>query len=124
MLLGMGVALVPRRSLPLWNRAVPAPADPPVMSPRALRVIEHLQGHGACFYDEIVDATGLLRTQVEDALAELVALEAAGTERVTAVPYSPSFRPTVLASPSLRSSMGCLKQRSSLRIARHEATLR
>ncbi|MET0681940.1 MAG: DEAD/DEAH box helicase [Casimicrobiaceae bacterium] len=68
------VALVPRRSLPLWNRAVPAPAEPPVMSPRALRVIEHLQRHGACFYDEIVDATGMLRTQVEDALAELVAL--------------------------------------------------
>ena len=68
------VALVPRRSLPLWNRAVPAPAEPPVMSPRALRVIEHLQGHGACFYDEIVDTTGMLRTQVEDALAELVAL--------------------------------------------------
>jgi ATP-dependent Lhr-like helicase len=37
-------------------------------------VIGHLQGHGACFYDELVDATGMLRTQVEDALAELVAL--------------------------------------------------
>ena len=68
------VTLLPRRSLGLWNRAVPAPAEPPVMSPRALRVIEHLAGHGACFYDEIVDATGMLRTQVEDALAELVAL--------------------------------------------------
>ena len=44
------------------------------MSPRASQVIEHLQGHGACFYDEIVEATGMLRTQVEDALAELVAL--------------------------------------------------
>ena len=35
---------------------------------------EHLRAHGASFYDEIVDGTGLLRTQVEDALAELVAL--------------------------------------------------
>ena len=68
------VTLLPRRSLGQWNRAVPAPAEPPVMSARASRVIEHLQGHGACFFDEIVDATGLLRTQVEDALAELVAL--------------------------------------------------
>ena len=68
------VTLVPRRSLGQWNRAVPAPAEPPVKSPRASRVIEHLQGHGASFFDEIVDATGLLRTQVEEALAELVAL--------------------------------------------------
>jgi ATP-dependent Lhr-like helicase len=68
------VTLVPRRSLGQWNRAVPAPAEPPVMSPRASRVLEHLQGHGASFFDEIVDATGLLRTQVEEALAELVAL--------------------------------------------------
>jgi ATP-dependent Lhr-like helicase len=68
------VTLVPRRSLGQWNRAVPAPAEPPVTSPRASRVIEQLQGHGASFFDEIVDATGLLRTQVEEALAELVAL--------------------------------------------------
>jgi ATP-dependent Lhr-like helicase len=68
------VALVPRRTLGLWNRAVPAPAEPPVTSPRATRVLEHLRGHGASFFDEIVDATGLLRTQAEEALAELVAL--------------------------------------------------
>ena len=68
------VTLVPRRSLGQWNRAVPAPAEPPARSPRASRVLEHLQGHGASFFDEIVDATGLLRTQVEEALAELVAL--------------------------------------------------
>jgi len=68
------VTLVPRRTLGLWNRAVPAPAEPPVTSPRATRVLEHLHGHGASFFDEIVDATGLLRTQAEEALAELVAL--------------------------------------------------
>jgi ATP-dependent Lhr-like helicase len=68
------VTLVPRRSLGQWNRAVPAPAEPPAMSQRASRVLEHLHGHGASFFDEIVDATGMLRTQVEEALAELVAL--------------------------------------------------
>ena len=41
---------------------------------RASRRSSYLQKHGACFYDEIVEATGMLRTQVEDALAELVAL--------------------------------------------------
>ena len=68
------VALVPRRSLALWNRAVPAPADPPAISARASKVVEYLKSHGASFYDEIVDATRLLRTEVEDVLAELVAL--------------------------------------------------
>ncbi len=43
------------------------------MSSRAQTVVESLRSHGASFYDEIVLTTGLLRTQVEDALAELVA---------------------------------------------------
>ena len=68
------VTLLPRRNLGLWNRAVPAPTEPPPVSARAQRVVEHLQNHGACFFDEIVEATAMLRTQVEDALAELVVL--------------------------------------------------
>jgi ATP-dependent helicase Lhr and Lhr-like helicase len=68
------VTLVPRRSLTLWNRAVPVAADVAAASARAQRIAEFLKGHGACFYDEIVEGTGLLRTQVEDALAELVVL--------------------------------------------------
>jgi ATP-dependent Lhr-like helicase len=43
------------------------------LSSRAQTVVESLRTHGASFYDEIVLTTGLLRTQVEDALAELVA---------------------------------------------------
>ena len=68
------VTLVPRRSLALWNRAVPLAGDASAASARAQRVADYLRSHGACFYDEIVDATGMLRTQVEDALSELVAL--------------------------------------------------
>src|ERR1051326_4947947 len=41
----------------------------------ARAVVETLRSHVASFYDEIVQATGLLRTQVEDALAELVRSE-------------------------------------------------
>ncbi|MGH8712567.1 MAG: Lhr family helicase, partial [Casimicrobiaceae bacterium] len=68
------VTLLPRRSAAPWTRA----AAPPVvkteeLSSRAQAVVEALRSHGASFYDEIVQATGLLRTQVEDALAELVA---------------------------------------------------
>ena len=67
------VTLLPRRSLGLWNGAVPATDSSP-LSPRAQRALGQLQIHGASFYDEIVEATGMLRTQVEDALAELVVL--------------------------------------------------
>ena len=69
------VTLLPRRSSPLWTRAAAAPSsEPPQLSSRAQAVADHLRAHGASFYDEIVETTGLLRTQVEDALAELVAL--------------------------------------------------
>jgi ATP-dependent helicase Lhr and Lhr-like helicase len=68
------VTLVARRSLALWNRAVPVTGDVAAASARAQRLADYLKGHGACFFDEIVEGTGLLRTQVEDALAELVVL--------------------------------------------------
>ncbi len=69
------VTLLPRRSAAPWSRAAP----PPVvkieeLGSRAQAVVEVLRSHGASFYDEIVQVTGLLRTQVEDALAELVAV--------------------------------------------------
>jgi ATP-dependent Lhr-like helicase len=69
------VTLLPRRSAVLWTRAAPAATlEPSQTSSRAQLVVDFLQAHGASFYDEIVEGTRLLRTQVEDALAELVAL--------------------------------------------------
>ena len=68
------VTLLPRRSAALWNRAAPPPViNIEELGSRARAVVETLRSHGASFYDEIVQSTGLLRTQVEDALAELVA---------------------------------------------------
>jgi hypothetical protein len=40
----------------------------------AQSVLDRLATHGALFFDELVDGSRLLRTQVEEALAELVAL--------------------------------------------------
>jgi ATP-dependent Lhr-like helicase len=69
------VTLLPRRSAALWTRAAPvASQDASPMSSRAQAVVDFLRDHGASFYDEILEGTGFLRTQVEDALAELVAL--------------------------------------------------
>ena len=41
-------------------------------SHRAQAVADYIRAHGASFFDELVDGTGLLRSQVEEALAELV----------------------------------------------------
>ncbi|GAB3312851.1 DEAD/DEAH box helicase [Luteimonas notoginsengisoli] len=66
------VLLLPRRAAPLWNQLAPAPADDEALGSRAQRVADHLREHGASFFDELADDTRLLRTELEDALAELV----------------------------------------------------
>ena len=65
------ISLFPRRSASIWARSV---ADEPThVSARAAKVAELIRENGASFFDEIVEGTHLLRTQVEEALAELVA---------------------------------------------------
>ena len=69
----------PRRS-PCWRAVTPplgiavAAADAAHVSPRAKTVADYIRQHGASFFDELVEGTGLLRSQVEEALAELVAV--------------------------------------------------
>ena len=67
------ILLLPRRHAGLWNRLAPAPADEAAGSSRAQRVVDFLAAHGASFFDEIADGARLLRAELEDALAELVA---------------------------------------------------
>ncbi|HVE51327.1 MAG TPA: DEAD/DEAH box helicase [Casimicrobiaceae bacterium] len=67
------VTLLPRKAAALWSRAAPAlRVDDSTLSPRAAAVIAHLRTHGASFFDEIVEHTHMLRSEVEDALAECV----------------------------------------------------
>ncbi|MEO6234923.1 MAG: DEAD/DEAH box helicase [Thermomonas sp.] len=68
------IVLLPRRELMRWSRlsTVNREEEAPISS-RAQRVIDSLQARGALFFDELMDATGLLQTELEDALAELVA---------------------------------------------------
>ncbi|MGB8435616.1 MAG: ATP-dependent DNA helicase, partial [Burkholderiales bacterium] len=56
----------------VWH-ALAAPTDAPPPSARAAQVAELIATDGASFFAEIVEGTGLLRTEVEEALAELVA---------------------------------------------------
>jgi ATP-dependent Lhr-like helicase len=67
------IALLSRRHAPLWS-SLSSTAESPAPSPRAQAVADYIARHGASFFDELVDGTGLLRTQLEEALAELVAL--------------------------------------------------
>lgn len=67
------VVLLPRRNAPSWTRLAPPPAADDALSSRAQKVVDYLADHGASFFDELVTGAHLLRTELEDALAELVA---------------------------------------------------
>jgi len=66
------IAIVPRGTLPLW-RALGSFEPAQGMSGAAERVVTALRERGALFFVELVQASGLLRVQVEEALGELVA---------------------------------------------------
>ena len=67
------IVLLPRRSLATWS-AIAANTQPQenLLSSRAQAVVDALTAQGALFFDELMDATHLLRTELEDALGELV----------------------------------------------------
>jgi ATP-dependent helicase Lhr and Lhr-like helicase len=73
------IVLLARRNLRLWSRLGSDPGELRLSAP-AQRVAGQLDRHGASFFDEIAAGTGLLPTQVEAALAELVALGAVNSD--------------------------------------------
>jgi ATP-dependent helicase Lhr and Lhr-like helicase len=90
------ITLLARRHAAHWTSLSPPPDDVEP-SIRAQAVAEYIEQHGASFFDELVEGTGLLRTQLEEALAELVALglvnsDSFGGLRALLVP-SPERRP-------------------------------
>jgi ATP-dependent Lhr-like helicase len=67
------IALLSRRNVKLWSGFAQQP-ERTQFTPKAQQVASFIQEHGASFFDEIVESAGLLPIQVEEALAELVAL--------------------------------------------------
>ncbi|SDJ66027.1 ATP dependent helicase, Lhr family [Pseudomonas delhiensis] len=67
------IVLLPRRQLPLWG-ALCADAPEPELSSRAQKVLQALQEQGALFFDELSSEAHLLRSELEMALGELVAV--------------------------------------------------
>jgi ATP-dependent Lhr-like helicase len=68
------LSLLARPNLPLWREVAPRP-DPDALelTAGARAVHDYLKDRGASFFGEIAEGTGLLHTQVEPALSELVA---------------------------------------------------
>ncbi|MDQ3215743.1 MAG: ATP-dependent DNA helicase, partial [Pseudomonadota bacterium] len=66
------IALASRRNLGIWATLAPDSNDVTLTS-GAQQVVQFIADHGASFFEELVEGTTLLRTQVELALAELVA---------------------------------------------------
>ncbi len=58
------IALIDRRRIGLWTSLAPQPGAP-ALGGRAEAVLDALRAHGALFFDELVDATRMLRAEVE-----------------------------------------------------------
>ncbi|HVW69445.1 MAG TPA: hypothetical protein VHB68_10750 [Steroidobacteraceae bacterium] len=70
---GTPIVLLARRNTRIWS-SLTGTVDSTNLSPRAQIIADYIRVHGASFFDEIADGAGLLPSQVEEALAELVAL--------------------------------------------------
>jgi ATP-dependent Lhr-like helicase len=67
------IAILPRRHSGVW-KSLSSRGDGPNPSPRAQVVAEWIRQNGASFFQDLLEGSGLLRSQLEEALAELVAL--------------------------------------------------
>jgi ATP-dependent Lhr-like helicase len=66
------IVLLARRNVPLWSRFADQ-SDPALLTSKAQAVADFIREHGASFFDEIAENIGMLPSEVEDSLAELVA---------------------------------------------------
>ena len=68
------IALLQRKNFAIWNSVFPEPSLSEVEFSTTTRAVhEYLATRGASFFTDIVEGTRLLRAQVEEGLAELVA---------------------------------------------------
>jgi ATP-dependent Lhr-like helicase len=74
------MALLTRKNRALWQQLSGTGRQQAQLSANAAAMAQFLQTHGASFFDEIVQGTGLLQTQAEGALGELVAAGVASAD--------------------------------------------
>ena len=104
---GTPIALLGRRHLRAWA-ALAGPVDAAAPSAKARSVLEHLGTHGASFFDEIVEACGLLPSQAEEGLAELVGLGLVNSDSFG------GLRALLVPSDRRRSATGLRRRRRAL----------
>jgi ATP-dependent helicase Lhr and Lhr-like helicase len=125
---GTPIALLGRRHLRAWVRADrsppwAAPVGPgacaegsrsamasgtAICTSNARRVLDHLTAQGASFFDEIVEGTGLLPSQAEEGLAELVGLGLVNSDSFG------GLRALLVPSERRRSASGPRRRRRAL----------
>jgi ATP-dependent Lhr-like helicase len=67
------ITILPRRHSALWTSLSPQP-DGGALSPRGQLVADWIRQNGASFFEDLLEGSGLLRSQLEEAVGELVAL--------------------------------------------------
>jgi ATP-dependent Lhr-like helicase len=108
------IALLPRRHAPFWT-SLAGPPDDMHPSQRAQAVLDGLRAHGASFFDELVEATGLLRPQIEEALGELVALGLVNSDSFG------GLRALLVPSDRRKSFTGATRRRRTLTFGMEDA---
>ena len=104
---GTPITLLGRRHLRTWA-ALAGPVDSGAPSSKARRVLEFLEAHGASFFDEIVEGTGLLASQAEEGLAEMVGLGLVNSDSFG------GLRALLVPSDRRRSATGLRRRRRAL----------
>jgi ATP-dependent helicase Lhr and Lhr-like helicase len=69
---GTPILLCERQALPHWQEAGNTFVEAPPLSPKAQAALDSLRSHGASFFSDLLHDTGLIRTEMELALGELV----------------------------------------------------
>ena len=102
------IVMLARRNVSAWS-GLKAPSDAARLTSKAQAVLDVIKQFGASFFDEIAQHAGLLPTEAEDALAELVAMGLVNSDsfaglRVLLMPRARRGKPSAYGARQRRRS--------------------